>query len=114
MPLDTADVLIYMVQGSKRFRVAGTELGSPTTVDVVMQPGDAVWVPLGHYHRAEGGPETSVIWSIGFTPPSIMYGSTEFRAKMDAKWDDDLKRMYHRPGGWGAFAEALSGQGHPH
>ena len=38
------DNLIYVVEGSKRFRVAGTGVGSPVAIDAVLRPGDAVWV----------------------------------------------------------------------
>ena len=63
---DDVDNLVYCVNGTKRFRVAGTEVGSPVVVDVYMEPGDAVWVPTGNYHIGVGGDEPSIIFSIGF------------------------------------------------
>jgi hypothetical protein len=38
------DNLVYVVEGAKRFRVAGPAVGSDVALDVILQPGDAVWV----------------------------------------------------------------------
>ena len=62
------DVLIYCVAGEKRFLVAGTEAGSPPTVDALLRPGDAVFVPALHYHFAMGGSSSSCILSFSLEP----------------------------------------------
>ena len=48
--IDDIDVLLVMLRGTKRFRVAGKALGSAVSVDHVMRPGDAIFIPAGCFH----------------------------------------------------------------
>lgn len=99
---DYLDVLVYCVEGSKRFQVAGTELGSPTVVDVVMSPGDAVYIPATYYHRGVGGDDNqSVIWSIGF--PHYESGDVD-EPRLKKKKARDTARICSQ-GSWGYFEE---------
>ena len=65
---DDTDVLIYMLEGTKRFRVAGTEMESPTVVDINMTPGDAVFIPAKFYHHGMGTGVNSTVLSLAFSP----------------------------------------------
>lgn len=48
--VDDIDVLLVMMRGSKRFRVAGEAVGSATTIDHTLQPGDAIYIPSLTFH----------------------------------------------------------------
>jgi uncharacterized RmlC-like cupin family protein len=54
---DDVDVLLIMLSGSKRFRVAGRGVGSPIVIDHVMEPGDAIYIPATFFHS--GGDSSS-------------------------------------------------------
>ena len=43
-------VLLVMLRGKKRFRVAGQALGSSIAIDHVLRPGDAIYIPAGCFH----------------------------------------------------------------
>ena len=43
-------VLLVMLRGKKRFRVAGKALGSSVAIDHMLQPGDAIYIPAGCFH----------------------------------------------------------------
>ena len=92
---NSVDNLVYCVNGTKRFRVAGTEVGSELTVDVVMEPGDAVWVPSGFYHIGVGGDEPSIIFSIGFENDywESTYGESYLDKKRDFDKDMSMEMM---------------------
>eukprot|EP00310_Coccolithus_braarudii_P019013 CAMPEP_0183339752 /NCGR_PEP_ID=MMETSP0164_2-20130417/6565_1 /TAXON_ID=221442 /ORGANISM="Coccolithus pelagicus ssp braarudi, Strain PLY182g" /LENGTH=296 /DNA_ID=CAMNT_0025509807 /DNA_START=27 /DNA_END=917 /DNA_ORIENTATION=+ len=66
--IDDIDVLLVLLSGSKRFRVAGRALGSAPVIDHVMTPGDAIFIPAGAFHT--GGqstlPDDSILLSIAF------------------------------------------------
>jgi hypothetical protein len=89
---DDVDNLVYCVNGTKRFRVAGTEVGSPVVVDIMMQPGDAVWVPTGYYHIGVGGSEPSIIFSIGFE--NDYWENTFGEEFLDKKGDFDKEMAF--------------------
>eukprot|EP00747_Dinoflagellata_sp_TGD_P122853 gnl/TRDRNA2_/TRDRNA2_173693_c0_seq12.p1 gnl/TRDRNA2_/TRDRNA2_173693_c0~~gnl/TRDRNA2_/TRDRNA2_173693_c0_seq12.p1 ORF type:complete len:161 (+),score=7.12 gnl/TRDRNA2_/TRDRNA2_173693_c0_seq12:713-1195(+) len=63
---DAQDNLLYLVEGSKQFRVAGAKFGGAAVVDEMMCPGDAIWIPEGLYHNGFGVDNSSVLLSIGF------------------------------------------------
>jgi ribosomal protein L16 Arg81 hydroxylase len=63
---DEVDNLILCVAGTKKFKISSTVVGSPPTVDVQLNPGDAVWIPAGFLHLGLGTNKQSLIWSIGF------------------------------------------------
>lgn len=48
--VDDVDVLLVMLDGCKRFRVAGTVLGSVAVVDHFMEAGDALYIPALTFH----------------------------------------------------------------
>ena len=52
--VDDVDVLLVMLCGEKRFRVAGSRLGSPTTIDLTMRTGDAIYIPALNFHTGGG------------------------------------------------------------
>lgn len=67
---DTVDVLVYLLLGSKRFRVAGRRPQSEVLVDASMSPGASVYIPAGAFHHgcgADGAGENSVLLSMAFT-----------------------------------------------
>jgi len=59
--IDDVDVLLIMLRGKKRFRVAGRTLGSHVEIDHVLESGDALFIPALTFHtggdiqRAGGG-----------------------------------------------------------
>lgn len=48
--IDDVDVLLVMLRGSKRFRVAGTQVGSRVAIDCVLRSGDALYIPSLRFH----------------------------------------------------------------
>jgi len=68
---DTVDVLVYLLLGSKRCRVAGRRPQSEVLVDASMSPGASVYIPAGAFHH--GRPN-----SLPIIPPCLhtMPGST--------------------------------------
>uniref|UniRef100_A0A6T7YJV8 JmjC domain-containing protein n=1 Tax=Prymnesium polylepis TaxID=72548 RepID=A0A6T7YJV8_9EUKA len=63
--MDGEDVLILMVHGRKRFRVASHAIGSPVVVDTVLRAGDALYIPAMAFHCGGGGaPFDSILLSI--------------------------------------------------
>ena len=44
-----------MLRGAKRFRVAGKALGSAVSIDHVLRPGDALFIPAGCFHSGAVG-----------------------------------------------------------
>ncbi len=48
--VDDVDVLLVMLHGSKRFRVAGRAVGSPVEIDAELAAGDAVYIPALTFH----------------------------------------------------------------
>lgn len=63
---DATDVLATLIDGSKRFEIAGRRDRDALEVDFLLQPGDAVWVPRGLDHRASTTGQQSALISIGF------------------------------------------------
>jgi uncharacterized RmlC-like cupin family protein len=100
------DTIMYLVEGKHHVRVAGTEVGSPTVIDVVLQPGDALYVPATYYHYSigAGDEQQSVLWSIGFQnqnkkrPNTLNYAdlvqkeTTDFALLQKESWDVQVAR----------------------
>ena len=90
---DRHDVFVLQLSGSKRWWVAG--LG-----ELTLEPGDALYVPLGTQHDARTGPRHSLHLTIGV--PRITYRDVLRRwldtARCDAL-DDPLPIGHHRDGG---------------
>ena len=107
---DLVDNLIYCAAGSKRLRVAGPGVGSPVAVDAMLRPGDALWVPAGHYHRGQGsGAGRSVIWSLGFRAGGDGAGGSSGlrQAELEAKQKADFALLATQ--GWSFFAAGKEG-----
>ena len=68
-----ASVLLVMLHGSKRFRVAGRSVGSAVAIDHVMRPGDAIYIPSLTFHSGGSGealaPEDSMLLSVALEWP---------------------------------------------
>jgi hypothetical protein len=111
---DNVDNLVYCVNGTKRFRVAGTEVGSPVLVDVVMEPGDAVFVPTGYYHIGVGGNEPSIIFSIGIVNQywEETFGEEYLNKKRD--FDEDMATEMMQAQGSILTWEAIGSLRHGH
>lgn len=54
--VDDIDVLLVMLRGRKRFRVAGRAVGSAVTIDHWMEGGDAIYIPALHFHTGGDSP----------------------------------------------------------
>lgn len=64
-----------MLDGSKRFRVAGRAVGSPVVIDHVLTPGDAIFIPSLCFHSGGSAtetlaPEDSMLLSVALDWPS--------------------------------------------
>ena len=69
--IDDIDVLLVMLSGRKRFRVAGCHVGSPICIDHRMMGGDTIFIPALTFHS--GGSTTelseeSLMLSVAFAP----------------------------------------------
>ena len=65
--IDDIDVLLVLLRGRKRFRVAGATVGSTPVIDHVMAPGDAIFVPAGAFHTGgQSEPSDSMLLSVAF------------------------------------------------
>eukprot|EP00965_Chrysotila_dentata_P062403 2068427-Pleurochrysis_carterae.AAC.4 len=63
--IDDVDVLLVLMRGQKRFRVAGPTVGSTVVIDHMMQPGDAIYIPALTFHTGgqSDAPEESMLLS---------------------------------------------------
>ena len=69
--VDDVDVLLVMLDGRKRFRVASTHVGSEPIIDVTMAPGDACYIPALTFHTGgstDDAPTSSVLLSVALPP----------------------------------------------
>ena len=85
---DDHDVLILQVQGSKTWHVYGPQAdvpprllprrdkfvldGLPEPDDLVLEPGDVLYLPRGRVHAAEAQRESSIHLTIGIHAPTVM------------------------------------------
>jgi ribosomal protein L16 Arg81 hydroxylase len=73
---DDEDLVILQVAGTKLWQVlgpsavAGRPPEGPLVFDRVLQPGDFLFLPSGHWHHCENGPHRSLHLSILFDPPN--------------------------------------------
>lgn len=68
---DDVDVLLILLDGSKRFRVAGPTVGSTPVIDHQMRPGDAIYIPAGVFHSggdSRVAAEASTLLSVAMVP----------------------------------------------
>lgn len=93
---DPEDLLILQVEGSKRWRIVGPAVVNPVVgmrappapaeteviFDEVLKPGDALFVPAGHWHRCEGRGGRSLHLSIFLTPPTGWHAMRDLTDKM--------------------------------
>ena len=68
-------VLLVMLHGSKRFRVAGRTVGSSIVIDHMMSPGDAIFIPSLSFHSGgsttqQHAPQDSMLLSVALAWPS--------------------------------------------
>lgn len=98
---DPEDLIILQVEGAKRWRIVGPAIANPVIgmrappapaetemlFDEVLNPGDALFVPAGHWHRCEGTGPRSMHLSIFLTPPT---GWHAVRAMTDIMLADEL------------------------
>ena len=59
--VDDIDVLLVMLRGRKRFRVAGRAVGSEVTIDHWMESGDAIYIPALNFHTGGDSPSTEKV-----------------------------------------------------
>ena len=90
------DVIVYCVEGIKRFQVSGYYLDDPISVNVTMEPGDAVFIPSYTYHRGSGAETPSVILSIGLPPLPSRYTDRMSREDINKKGEREVDDMYQK------------------
>lgn len=81
---DPEDLIILQVEGTKRWQVFRSPVANPLRgiakqspppeddpiFDEVLEPGDLLFLPAGHWHRCESGLSTSVHLGIFWLPPT--------------------------------------------
>lgn len=67
--VDDIDVLLVMLRGRKRFRVAGETAGSAVVIDHLMEAGDAIYIPALTFHS--GGDSSAARVAEGSTLLSV-------------------------------------------
>ena len=69
--IDDVDVLLVMLRGRKRFRVAGRTFGSDVAIDARLQAGDLLYIPSLTFHTGGGddGQEERGGWLPSLLPP---------------------------------------------
>ena len=63
-------MLLVLLRGRKRFRVAGRTLGSRPVIDHAMEAGDAIYIPALTFHSGglDEQPEDSTLLSLALSP----------------------------------------------
>ena len=112
---DYEDIVILQIAGTKRWQVYDPPVlhparGMPETkaprgaavLTEVLQPGDLLFLPAGHWHHCENGPERSLHAGIFFDPPSGRHLVTA----LAREWlsDDIFRRPLTRHGSADALA----------
>ena len=81
---DEEDLILIQLEGSKRWQIFGPPVpnpvsdmpqpprpeGSPPVFDEGLRPGDFLFLPAGHWHRCDNGPELSLHVGIFFSAPT--------------------------------------------
>ncbi len=83
---DEEDALMLQIEGSKRWQVYGPAVadpvkgmtkrappGGPPILDKVLESGDLLFLPAGHWHHCENGPGRSLHLVVAFVPPVALY-----------------------------------------
>lgn len=124
---DTHEVFAVQCEGEKRWRLYTNRAENPTetlegpeaqaqidaakgpvTMDIVLRPGDVLYIPRGWFHDAIATAEASLHLTIGILP---MTGQGLFRLLETAAGTDAAFRAYlpdARTGGGAALAERMS------
>ncbi len=104
---DCEDILVLQLEGAKRWQVhaptvsnpvKGLDLALPPTdaplFDGMIEQGDILFVPAGHWHACENGAGRSVHLAIGFEPPTGWNAAMRMveRLQFDADFRAPLSR----------------------
>ena len=101
---DFEDLIIVQAEGTKRWQIYGPAVcnpvrglprpptpDTPPIFDEVLQTGDILFVPAGHWHHCEAGPGRSVHFSVLMLPPAGWHGVKNIIAPLIAE------EMFRRP-----------------
>jgi ribosomal protein L16 Arg81 hydroxylase len=113
---DPEDLIILQIAGSKRWQVfnspvvnpvGGIEVGSAPkgspVFDQVLQSGDFLFLPAGHWHHCENGPDRSLHVNIIFAPPNGRHLLTALMSQLSS--DETFRRPLTRHSSPEALAE---------
>ena len=113
---DPEDLVILQIAGTKRWQVfsppvvnpvpglaARSPPEGPPVFDRVLQPGDFLFLPAGHWHHCENGPHRSLHLCILFLPPNGRHLMKALVSQLSS--DETFKRPLTRHSSPEALAE---------
>ena len=105
--VDDVDVLLVMLRGSKRFRVAGEAVGSDVVIDHVMERGDAIYIPALTFHsggdsstddsETASTSSSSTMLSVAMAPGSMEESDARVAVVQWRRARDAIRRLLPSP-----------------
>lgn len=98
---DKHDVLIFQVSGTKKWKISDYSSRSSSKLksifEVVLQPGDFIFIPAGYYHEAKTFDSASFHLTFGFHEVSInqLKRWMEQNFPKITNWDSSKKSIYN-------------------
>ena len=113
---DSEDLIILQIAGTKRWQIFSSPIVNPVAgigerpppegppvFDQVLQPGDFFFLPAGHWHHCENGPNRSLHVCLLFVPPYGWHFMKALGSQLSS--DETFKRPLTRHSSPEALAE---------